>query len=60
MKEEELLALNKELSALLVKYNCTLEVGHTIQAVPIKKMEENVQEAPIEEVVAEKTEETTD
>lgn len=61
MEEKKLQELNKDLSTLLAKYNCTLQVAHTIQVVP-NKMEENTNiEAPVEsteETIAEVSQET--
>lgn len=42
MQEDKLKELNKELGELLAKFNCTLQVAHTIQVVPNKPMEEEV------------------
>lgn len=61
MDEQKLKELNAELSTLLAKFNCTLQVAHTIQVVPNKPMEEEVivdggtveETAPETEVVAE-------
>ena len=65
MDEQKLKELNAALATLLAKFNCTLQVAHTIQVVPNKPMEEvivdggtveetapevAVEEAPAEEV----------
>lgn len=42
MEETKLQELNLALTELLTKYNCTLQVAHTIQVVPNKPMEEEV------------------
>lgn len=43
--EDKIKELNEKIGALLSEYNCTLQVGHTIQIVP-KIMEEETVVTP--------------
>lgn len=59
--EDKIKELNEKIGAILSEYNCTLQIGHTIQIVPNKMDEETIvtpevtETAPevVEEVVAE-------
>jgi len=55
MEQDKLIELNKEMGELLTKYNCTLQVAHTIQIVPNKPMEEEVTGTEVVEETAEVT-----